>query len=400
MAFRFATGIENSYPIIANNVRVDQMAKCGHYEHWRNDLVLVHDMGIKYLRWGPALYKTFVGPGQYDLAWTDGVVAEMKRLAIEPIFDLLHFGLPDWLGDFQNSDFPRFFAEYAGECARRYPHVKFWTPVNEMFITALFSAKYGWWNERLKSDAALLRAIVNVAKANVLAMDAITREIPDAAFVQVESCEYAHPAEPGLFPAAELYNDLRFLPLDLTLSQPISPRMTQFLLENSIPEEDVAFFRLHLHHHKPRCIIGTDYYATNEHLFMTDGTSCSAGDLHGYYAVAKEYWERYRLPLWHTETNRREEEGAVEWLWKQWHQLLRLRKDGIPVLGFTWFSLTDQMDWDTALREEANRVHPVGLYDLNRRPRDVGKLYRRLINEWASVLTAENPVQPVFAAAA
>lgn len=42
--------------------------------------------------------------------------------------------------------------------------------------------------------------------------------------------------------------------------------------------------------------------------------------------------------------------------------------------------------WDILLREEANRVHPVGLYDLNRLPRKVGKEYRQLIEEWRDFL--------------
>ena len=34
--FMFATGIENSYPTIKNGSRrIDEMEKCGHYEHWR-----------------------------------------------------------------------------------------------------------------------------------------------------------------------------------------------------------------------------------------------------------------------------------------------------------------------------------------------------------------------------
>ena len=37
----------------------------------------------------------------------------MRRLGIVPIIDLVHFGLPDWLGDFQNPDWPSYFAEYA-----------------------------------------------------------------------------------------------------------------------------------------------------------------------------------------------------------------------------------------------------------------------------------------------
>src|SRR6185369_10644095 len=84
------------------SIRIDQMDKCGHYKYWREDLRLVRELDINYLRWGPANYKTFLGPGVYDWAWTDDVIAEMRRIGITPIIDLCHFGLPDWLGNFQN----------------------------------------------------------------------------------------------------------------------------------------------------------------------------------------------------------------------------------------------------------------------------------------------------------
>ena len=58
---------------------------------------------------------------------------------------------------------------------------------------------------------------------------------------------------------------------------------------------------------------------------------------------------------------------------------------GVPVLGFTWYSLTDQMDWDVALRDERNMVNPVGLYDLDRRPRPVAAAYRQIIREFSRV---------------
>jgi beta-glucosidase/6-phospho-beta-glucosidase/beta-galactosidase len=102
--------------------------------------------------------------------------------------------------------------------------------------------------------------------------------------------------------------------------------------------------------------------------------------------LAKQYWARYGLPLMHTETNMKEEDGSTAWLRKQWHCLMRLRQDGVPVLGFTWYSLTDQMDWDTALREDARRVNSVGLYDLDRRPRPVEAAFRGLIEDWKQSL--------------
>ena len=58
---------------------------------------------------------------------------------INPIVDLCHFGLPDWMGNFQNPDFPALFAEYATAFAKRFPYLQFYTPINEIFIAATCS---------------------------------------------------------------------------------------------------------------------------------------------------------------------------------------------------------------------------------------------------------------------
>jgi hypothetical protein len=66
--------------------------------------------------------------------------------------------------------------------------------------------------------------------------------------------------------------------------------------------------------------------------------------------------------------------------------MVRLRDDGVPVIGFTWYSLTDQVDWDTALREDNGRINPLGLYDLNRKIRPVGRAYRELVRQWRGIM--------------
>jgi beta-glucosidase/6-phospho-beta-glucosidase/beta-galactosidase len=75
----------------------------------------------------------------------------------------------------------------------------------------------------------------------------------------------------------------------------------------------------------------------------------------------------------------------ARWLWKQWANVLRMRRDGIPVLGFTWYSLTDQVDWDTQLAEKHGRVNACGLYALDRRPRPVAGEYKKLIREFGGI---------------
>src|SRR3954453_10488530 len=91
--FMFAVGIECSCPTIEGGVRVDQLRDTGHYELWQTDLKLVRNLGLRYLRYGPPIYKIFLSPGKYDWSFLDPVMDEMRKLGITPIIDLLHFGV-------------------------------------------------------------------------------------------------------------------------------------------------------------------------------------------------------------------------------------------------------------------------------------------------------------------
>ncbi|HTH50906.1 MAG TPA: family 1 glycosylhydrolase, partial [Pyrinomonadaceae bacterium] len=343
------------------------------------------------LRYGVPLYKAFIGADKYDWSFTDETFADLKRRQISPIADLCHFGVPDWIGDFQNPDFPDLFAAYAREFAKRFPWIQLYTPVNEMFVTATFSAKYGWWNEQLTGDDTFVRALGNIVKANVLAMQAILEVRPDAIFIQSESSEYFHAENPEAIKPAEILNAMRFLSLDLNYGRRIESEMYEFLMDNGMSREDYHFFLSNrMKHH---CIMGNDYYITNEHRVAADGSTQPAGEIFGYAEITWQYYDRYRIPVMHTETNLREGNGgddAVRWLWKEWANVLRVRNDGVPVVGFTWYSLTDQVDWASALREDAGNVDPVGLYDLDRKIRPVGEAYKKLITEWRDVLPTQS----------
>ncbi|MBB5234784.1 family 1 glycosylhydrolase [Deinococcus budaensis] len=396
----FATGIENSSPTLGGGrIRVDEMDKCGHYRLWQKDFDLVQELGTGYLRYGPPIHHSWPGPDRYDWSFADETYADLRRRDIVPITDLCHFGVPDWIGNFQNPDFPAQFARYARAFALRYPWVQLYTPVNEMYICALFSAKYGWWNEELTTDAAFVTALGNIVKANVLAMRAILEVRADAIFIQSESTEYFHAENPAAIRPAELMNAVRFLSLDLNYGHRVSSEMYEYLMDHGMTRADYHFFLDETRKH--HCIMGNDYYATNEHLLHPDGRSEWAGEIYGYSVLTTQYFARYGLPVMHTETNFSQGpqgDEAVRWLRKQWANVLRVRNDGLPIVGFTWYSLTDQVDWDSALRQTRGTVNPVGLYDLDRRIRPVGEAYRELIAQWRDVLPTQSVVLalPVF----
>jgi len=379
-AFIFATGIECSYPTIdRGRWRRDEMDGIRHYDVWQQDFALAREIGVSHLRYGPPLHLIYDAPGSFRWELIDEAMADLAEYGPEPIVDLCHFGVPDWLGNFQNPGVAPALSEYASAFAHRYPWVRFYTPVNEMYVCARMSALDGVWNEQLQDEAAFITAAFNLTSASVRMTDAILTARPDAVFVNSESSEFYQPCcpDPEIEALAAIENERRFLPLDLLYAREVSDAMLDRLKEDGWEDDYRGFMARKA---PRRTILGVDYYEWNEKLIDQDGRKRALGELFGWYVIASQYWERYRRTMMHTETNRIDASDAPRWLWRQWHNVQLLRRAGVPLVGFTWYSLTDQIDWGIALSEAEGTVDPVGLFDLNRDPRAVGLSYFHLIN--------------------
>ena len=379
-AFMFASGVECSYPRLeAGRWRLDEMQATAHDRYWPQDLTQAVELGLSHLRYGPRLPLTYPARGRFDWSTADGPMDAMARMGLTPIADLCHFGLPDWLGDFQNPEIPDALTAYAAAFAERYPQVRFYTPVNEMYVCARLSALEGLWNEQRRDERAFVTAARHLAKASALMTAVILARRPDAVFVTSESSEFNQACcpDPEVVRVADFENERRFLPLDLVFAHPVSEGMRRHLGEHGMPDDEYAWF---MGREVPRrTVLGVDYYEWNEKLIDTHGRPEALGELFGWYVIANQYYERYRRPLMHTETNRLDAREAPQWLWRQWHNLQLIQRAGVPVVGFTWYSLTDQVDWDIALAAPLGNVNPVGLFDLNRDPRPVALAYRHLV---------------------
>jgi beta-glucosidase/6-phospho-beta-glucosidase/beta-galactosidase len=379
-AFMFATGIECSYPTIeGGRWRRDEMDAMRHYHLWERDFELAREIGVTHLRYGPPLHLIYPAPGAFRWELIGEAMADLEAHGPEPIVDLCHFGLPQWLGNFQDPDIAAALGEYAAAFARRFPWVRFYTPVNEMYVCARLSALDGVWNEQLRDEAAFMIASFNLAKAGVEMTAAILEARPDAVFVNSESSEFYQPCcpDPEIEALARLENERRFLPLDLLYAHEVSGLMLDRIKAHG---REGDYHRFMAREAPRRTILGVDYYEWNEKLIDQDRRTRALGELFGWYVIASQYWERYRRTMMHTETNRIDASDAPRWLWRQWHNVQLLRRSGVPLVGFTWYSLTDQIDWGTALAESIGKVDPVGLFDLNRDPRVVGLAYAHLIN--------------------
>ena len=79
------------------------------------------------------------------------------------------------------------------------------------------------------------------------------------------------------------------------------------------------------------------------------------------------------------------------WLRKQWANVHRLRQDGVPVLGFTWYSLPTRWTGTAACAKTPDASTRWDSSDLDRALRPVGHAYGKLIRQWRDVLPTEGP---------
>ena len=164
--------------------------------------------------------------------------------------------------------------------------MQLYTPVNEMYVCAMFSARYGWWNEQLSSDRAFVTALKFIVKANLLAMHAILAVRPDALFIQSESSEYFHAENPAAIKPAEILNSERFLSLDLNYGRRVDSEMYEFLTDNGLTRDEYHYFLENDVKHQ--CVMGNDNYVTNEHRVSADGNTRAAGEVFRYCEITRQ----------------------------------------------------------------------------------------------------------------
>jgi beta-glucosidase/6-phospho-beta-glucosidase/beta-galactosidase len=384
--FVVATGIECSAPVIEGGVRQDELRKTGHWERYREDLALVASFGIRYLRYGVPFHVVArdTDPRRFDWDWTDRAMESLQAEGLEPILDLLHFGLPDDIAGVGDPRLVPRYENYVAAVVERYPWVRYYTPVNEPFVTAWFSAKEGHWNERRRDDASFVAALDNILHCVVRGMELISERRPDAIFIQSDACDSYTTTDPAAEEHARLLTERSWVGYDLTYGREPTQRVLDWLCSNGMTRQRLDWFTAH--GTSERCIIGHDYYQGNERVVDGAGRIQQAGaHRRGFKALALDFYARYRMPLMLTETNMAGTH-APGWLAEVWNDAIDLKDRHLPIRGFCWYGFVDHVDWDTALTRNRGKVNTCGLVGLDRQPHKVGHLYRQLAAGGASRL--------------
>jgi beta-glucosidase/6-phospho-beta-glucosidase/beta-galactosidase len=344
---RFAVGIEDTfvpqeYP---GRRKLDEYELTQHYRFWREDLDLAARTGAGMIRWGVPWYLVEPAPGRFEWSWLDDVVEHLDRLDLTCMVDLMHYGTPLWMEDqFLHPDYPQRVAEYAARIAERYQdRLHVWTPLNEPIINAIYCGETGLWPPHLTGQRGFVAIALRLAEGICRTQRAIAEIQPEASFVHVEAgFRYAGSEFPLPLP---VLLERRFAVLDLVTGA-VGPQhpLRGWLVEHGAQEDQLDWFTANAV--RPD-VVGVNYYPAFTTTRYEGNTAhpVEAGT-DGLEELVRTYHERYNLPLFVTETSRAGSVAErVGWLRDSVALLHRLRDEGLPVVGYTWWPLFALVDW-------------------------------------------------------
>ncbi len=355
---RFVLGIEDTCvvpPAGSAMGALDEFDLTDHTTRWREDLALVAETGATAVRYGVRWPKVHLAPGEFDWSELDErLPVAVRELGLTVIADLVHYGTPPWLpASFADPGYPDAVAEFAGAFAARYrglvDHV---TPLNEPVTTASFCGLRGVWPPALTSWSGWTAVVLGIVEGMRRTIAAVRAANPDVVVVHVEASSIVEASGPDLEAHADLLRQVARLPTDLLLGLVAADHpMRAWLLEQGADADALARF---LDAVPVVDLLGLNYYPelTPRVLERRAGrVEQRTVDrwVDGLRECVATFAASWNLPMLVTETSiEGDDEVRERWATESAAALLDLRDAGFDVRGYTWWPLTDFVDWSWA----------------------------------------------------
>jgi beta-glucosidase len=354
---------------------------CEHYYHFKEDVALMKEMGLKAYRFSVSWPRVIPQPGvvnEKGLQFYRDLVQELVDSGIEPLCTLFHWDLPMWVhekGGWRSSDISDDFAAYTKVVVDTLSDkVSYWITFNEpaCFIGngyiagmhAPFEKGLDKPMPEMVSDVLALtrnvllahgKAVKTIrAKATLppligMALNGILLTPKDNAETSMQA------AKAGMFPDTASFSHINWW-ADPT----ILGKLPQTMQEAITPEElviihqPIDFFGYNCYHTSNY----DEYYGSNPAVYP--GMPRTAMDWpitpDALYWAAKLFTERYGLPILVTENGmanvdfvmsdgKIHDPQRIEYLKGYIDGLQKAADEGVPLVGYMYWSLMDNFEW-------------------------------------------------------
>jgi beta-glucosidase/6-phospho-beta-glucosidase/beta-galactosidase len=324
----FLGGFECSTHRLRSGKRLDEIAATRHDVLAREDYLRLRSQGIRTAREGLRWHLIETTQGRYDFS----TVVPMMQAGIEAetqvIWDLFHYGWPDWLDIFEPSfisSLSRFAREFGRLWKNETDQVLFVAPINEISFFSWAAGEVAVLNpfarnrgNQLKEQ--LVRAAIAAAEAlwdvdsrtRIAQIDPVINVLP----LDAKNLEQAE--------AAEQYRMSQYEAWDM-LAGRLKPHLGGAL--------------------KYLDIIGGNYYVHNQWVLGGSFIDQENPRYRPFNEMLSEVYERYHRPLFIAETGI-EDELRPAWLRYVCEQARIALQNGVDLQGICLYPILNHPGWD------------------------------------------------------
>ena len=352
---------------------------CDHYHRFREDVALMKQLGLKSYRFSVSWPRVMPAQGVVNplgIAFYQNLADELLAAGIEPLCTLYHWDLPMWVyekGGWLCDEISDLFAEYASVVVDALSdRVQYWMTVNE---PAVFTA-----NGYIVGDHAPFVRNLDEPETMYKTVTSVSRNILLAHGKAVSAIRAKAKKTPkvGLALAADIYVPTESISEEearrrtLTVNKLVfsAPYWMDPILKGKLPKELEAA----ISPEELVCIhLPLDFFGFNCYNSASYSDSFGGRNPDRYpglpvttfgwpitpdvlYWGCRFFYEEYGLPLLITENGMANvdfvmSDGKVhdpqrsEYIKAYLHGLKKVVEEGIPVLGYTYWSLMDNFEW-------------------------------------------------------
>ncbi len=209
-------GFECATYVRRDGVRLDLLASTRHDVRAAEDYRLCARHGMHAVRDGLVWHRICPAPGTYDWSSFDAMVAAARGAGVRVIWDLLHFGWPDWTNPHEPG-FVEHFAEFARLAARRAGSDAAFIPINEISFLSWGCGEDGFMRPHLQRRGVEIKFAL--CAAFIAAARAIRAVDPAIPIMTAEPLIAVHPHLPEQRDDAAWYEELQWQSLDFILGR-------------------------------------------------------------------------------------------------------------------------------------------------------------------------------------
>ncbi len=335
---------------------------CRHYDFYAQDFEIARELNHNCHRFSIEWSRIEPEEGRFDLLAIEHyrqVIAKLKSRGMEPIVTLHHFTNPIWFaqrGGWADSGFEKYFLRFVDRIVKEFAgQVKFWITINEPLIYSSHSYLFGFWPPQKRSVFQAAKVTFNMARAHIKAYQ-IIHKIYQEKSLEKPMVSIAANLQAFEICAPTLKNKLaRYLRHKLYnlyfIEKLLRKKALDYIGVNYYSRSlvDARSWRIRAllmdtcsynHHPLPKNSLGWDIYPP------------------GLYKLLMAL-KKYNLPVLIAENGICTEDDDLRWDYIRAHleELHRAIGRGVKVLGYIYWSLIDNFEWDKGFNPRFGLVH-------------------------------------------